>query len=398
MLPSRSFCVLAEVLLVSALSTPNSTAPSYRQDLLDLHRELVEISSNSGLEEAVGKYLHNYLSDKGWAVKDIPVDPRSNTPENATRFNILAGAKGSDTLGAKVLLNTHFDTVPPHIAYSIEEGEITGDTQISGRGSVDAKASLAAMVIALTELVEAGEVSPKDVGLAFVVGEEVGGEGIKALGQYWTENTPSFNAIIFGEPTEGKLACGHKGGMTCTLNAYGVAGHSGYPELGRSATAILIKALDKILEADLGSSVLFGNTTVNVGQLEGIAVNNVIADHALAGFGVRVAVGPQSEGATVVKEKIEGILDEVDLENLLLSCNQGYGPVETNCDVEGFETDVMKYGTDIPKLELDRKFEKYLYGPGTIFVAHSVNENVTVGALEEAVESYKKLVLNALDR
>lgn len=64
----------------------------------------------------------------------------------------------------------------------------------------------------------------------------------------------------------------------------------------------------------------------------------------------------------------------------------------------GFETDVMKYGTDIPKLELDRKFEKYLYGPGTIFVAHSVNENVTVGALEEAVESYKKLVLNALDR
>jgi acetylornithine deacetylase len=122
MLPSRYLCVLAEVLLVSALSASNSTAPSYRQDLLDLHRELVEIPSNSGLEEAAGKYLHNYLSDKGWAVTDIPVDPRSNTPENATRSNILAGAKGSDTLGAKVLLNTHFDTVPPHICYSIEEG------------------------------------------------------------------------------------------------------------------------------------------------------------------------------------------------------------------------------------------------------------------------------------
>lgn len=53
------------------------------------------------------------------------------------------------------------------------------------------------------------------------------------------------------------------------------------------------------------------------------------------------------------------------------------------------------YGTDMPHLQGD--FTRYLYGPGTIFVAHGPNENVTVGDLEASVEGYQKLVLHALD-
>lgn len=55
---------------------------------------------------------------------------------------------------------------------------------------------------------------------------------------------------------------------------------------------------------------------------------------------------------------------------------------------------VAAYSTDIPHLEGD--FLRYLYGPGTIFVAHGDDEALTVGDLEEAVEGFKKLILHGL--
>ena len=39
---------------------------------------------------------------------------------------------------------------------------------------------------------------------------------------------------------------------------------------------------------------------------------------------------------------------------------------------------------------------RYLYGPGTILVAHSDYEALTVGDLEDAIEGFKKLVTHAL--
>lgn len=55
---------------------------------------------------------------------------------------------------------------------------------------------------------------------------------------------------------------------------------------------------------------------------------------------------------------------------------------------------MANYGTDIPYLRGDHK--RYLYGPGSILVAHGDNEALTVGDLEAAVEGYKKLILHGL--
>lgn len=55
---------------------------------------------------------------------------------------------------------------------------------------------------------------------------------------------------------------------------------------------------------------------------------------------------------------------------------------------------VASYGTDIP--HLSGNFTRYLYGPGTILVAHGAHENLTVGDLETAVKGYEQLVLHAL--
>jgi acetylornithine deacetylase len=39
---------------------------------------------------------------------------------------------------------------------------------------------------------------------------------------------------------------------------------------------------------------------------------------------------------------------------------------------------------------------RYLYGPGTILVAHGPDEAIKVRELEAAVEGYKKLILHVL--
>lgn len=54
------------------------------------------------------------------------------------------------------------------------------------------------------------------------------------------------------------------------------------------------------------------------------------------------------------------------------------------------------YGTDIPSLAGSHK--RYLYGPGSILVAHSDHEHLLVSDLVRAVDGYKVLVKELLSR
>ncbi|MFP5286456.1 MAG: peptidase dimerization protein, partial [Thermoanaerobaculia bacterium] len=56
----------------------------------------------------------------------------------------------------------------------------------------------------------------------------------------------------------------------------------------------------------------------------------------------------------------------------------------------GFETTVVKYTTDIPRL--GAWGEPYLLGPGSIHLAHTPEERVPKRELEEAVGLYAEMV------
>ena len=284
---------------------------SKEDTLLDLHRNLVEIPSITGSEHNVSHYLRDYLQARGFKVELQPVlDGREN---------ILAYV--DDVRETRVLVTSHIDTVPPFIPY-----ERRGD-QIWGRGSADAKGSVAAQIVAVQQLYEARKIAGGDVALLFVVGEEKDGHGMKAandLGLTW-------ESVIFGEPTELKLATGHKGGLAFTLFAHGKAGHSGYPELGRSAIDILVNGLTALRQLDLPGSKRFGDTTLNVGQIEGGVAPNVIAQNASATILVRVA----SENLSEIKARIQKAVLATSpwLEVDFLS--YGIGPVQIDSDIDG---------------------------------------------------------------
>ncbi|KAJ9133258.1 Acetylornithine deacetylase [Pleurostoma richardsiae] len=371
-------------------------APSYREHLLALHKSLIEISSTSGTEYDVGKHLLDYFESRSWKTQTQAIPPRENTAPGKQRFNVLAWPGASPQPQAKVLVTSHIDVVPPHIPYSISDEEPTSDTVIKGRGSVDAKGAVAAQIIAVEELLANESLDPEDVMLLFVVGEEVNGDGMRRFSASIDDFDPplEFEAAIFGEPTENKLACGHKGHIICTVKAKGRAGHSGYPWLGKSATEVLMRGLVRVLDADLGSTARFGNTTANVGLLQGGVAANVIPEEASARVAVRVALGPQATGHEPVRRAMGDILASVDSEALSLDCENGYGAVDCNCDVDGFTNITVNYGTDVPNLK--GSHTRYLYGPGDILVAHSDHEQLTVADLETAVEGYKALIQHAL--
>ena len=61
----------------------------------------------------------------------------------------------------------------------------------------------------------------------------------------------------------------------------------------------------------------------------------------------------------------------------------------------GFATSVAAYATDIPVLT--GWGTPYLYGPGSIHVAHTPDEHVRVQELHDAVEAYERIVRGALE-
>ncbi|KAI1428089.1 hypothetical protein F5Y12DRAFT_73512 [Xylaria sp. FL1777] len=384
-------------------SSPESNAPSYRGELVSLHKSLVEISSVTFSENAVGNFLVDYLTERDFVV-ELEFLPPSNASASASdsdgdskpRFNVLAWPGPKHHPSPKVLVTSHIDTVPPHIPYSRSAGELTGETVIAGRGSVDAKASVAAQIIAVSELLDANSIDPEDVMLLYVVGEERTGDGMRYFSDTLTslDPPPNLKAAIFGEPTERKLACGHKGFFSCTITAHGKAGHSGYPWLGKSATELLIRGVVKVLDTDLGSSDQFGNTTVNVGIIEGGVALNVIPERAVARIAGRVAIGPESDGGGIVVERVKKVLKSVDEEAFEMECANGYGVVKCACDVPDFETVTVNYGTDVSNLKGNHA--RYLYGPGSILVAHGADEAIKLKDLEAGVEDFKKIILHTL--
>lgn len=142
-----------------------------------------------------------------------------------------------------------------------------------------------------------------------------------------------WQTVIFGEPTELKLASGHKGILIFTLKAHGKAGHSGYPWLGQNANHMLVPALLALQKMKLPSSDEYGNSTLNIGQMSGGVAANVIAEEAHAKIGVRIAAGCPETVKKLVSDAVKAVDEDLELE----FSDGGYGtyfqsPYEPFCN------------------------------------------------------------------
>src|SRR5690242_16285931 len=328
-------------------------------NVLELTRALIEIESITPNEREIGNFLFGQLDDLARRfdghVERIPVE------ENRDNVFLRFGEP-------RVVLSTHMDTVPPFIPWRED------DTHVWGRGACDTKGIIAAMITAAVELLESGA---RNFGLLFVVGEERNSAG--ALVAAKTPRGAKF--LINGEPTENKLALGSKGALRYEIRARGKMAHSAYPELGESAIEKLLDALERIRKVPLPVHPVLGPSTLNIGTIQGGRAPNVIPDEAVAEVFIRV-VGDVTELRRAVDAAAQPDADAKE---------ELFTPAVHLSALEGFETTVVAYTTDIPWFG-GASGQPFLIGPGSIHVAHTKEERIPKSQLTAAVSLYRKLV------
>jgi len=320
-------------------------------------RQLIDIDSTTGREQAAGEWLASQLEGLGYTVDRQPVA--------GGRFNIFARLDRP-----AVVLSTHFDCVPPFFPSDVRDGALYG------RGSCDAKGILAAQVAAAERLRASGE---RRVGLLFVVGEERGSDGAAVA------NTLAAGSafLINGEPTDNQLALATRGVLRLRLTASGRAAHSAAPHEGESAIDKLMDALIRMRTMAWPSDPDLGDTFHTIGFIEGGIAPNVISPSATAEVMFRI-VG----SADAVLRVARGLEPAVRIEEVLRV------PMVRFHTVEGVPTAVFPFTTDVPFL--DRWGTPLLFGPGSFLVAHTDREHLALDAFETAIGRYTQLLTACL--
>lgn len=170
--------------------------------------ELVAIPSISGDEHAAAVYLSSWLAAHG---ADAHVD------DSGSAVGIFSGASTASGWRDIVLLG-HIDTVPGSIPVRIEHGELWG------RGSVDAKGSLATFAAAT-----AGIAIPPGIRIIVIGATEE--EAASSRGARHAAQCFSPRACIIGEPSgSGAVTIGYKGRLVVHASITTEGAHSAGPE------------------------------------------------------------------------------------------------------------------------------------------------------------------------
>jgi len=323
-------------------------------DLFELTKSLVNLASVTGHEKACAEFLKGHLDQLGFQAEMIPV--------SRDRANVFATWGKPD-----IVLSTHMDTVPPFFP-AHEDAD-----HIYGRGSCDAKGILAAQVTAAERLKEEGV---RDFGLLFLVGEETVSDGAREANLH----PRGSRYIINGEPTENKLVVGCKGNLRIDVRAHGRMAHSAYPQLGISAIDKLLDVLEDLRKIPLPANPVLGPSTMNIGVITGGRAANVVPDQAVAQILFRTV-----EDSEPLRKEITGIVAgrcEVDFVRDT--------PLLVMEKIDGYETDVVAFTTDLPSLT--NWGRPLLLGPGSISLAHTERECVPKADLVTAADLYYRLV------
>jgi succinyl-diaminopimelate desuccinylase len=193
--------------------------------------------------------------------------------------------------------NGHTDVVPPgpisawrHDPFSA----VVEDGLLFGRGAADMKSGVAAFVAAALDFVAA--TPPAGSVVLAITGDEEG-EGIygtAAILDWMQETGERLDHCIVGEPTCPEtmgemIKIGRRGSLTVHLTAYGVQGHTAYPERARNPIPGLVRLLDRLASRALDEGTRhFGPSTLAITSVDvGNTASNVIPSEAHATLNIR---------------------------------------------------------------------------------------------------------------
>lgn len=224
-----------------------------REYAVNLLIKAVEIYSPSGQEEELASFLSGEMENLGFEVERDAVG------------NVVGRLGGGRP---RVLLCGHMDTVPGVIPVRVEDGTLFG------RGTVDAKAPLAAMIVAASQLAEEGYEG--EIIVVGAVDEEGRGKGVKHLVQEGID----VDYAVFGEPTDVEtINIGYKGSLNIRVTFETETGHSSAPWLFENSVEKAIEVWELIkdrFEPKETPESRFHTITTCLRRIEGGGAGSVI--------------------------------------------------------------------------------------------------------------------------
>jgi glutamate carboxypeptidase len=275
-------------------------AASARTESIDLLRDLVDVNSHSTNPEGI-----NEVSDLTLMMMPSLLERQCTTDANGVHHYILSN---DVTGGELILLLGHIDTVyPPDHECGFFEYK---DGRIFGPGTADMKGGITVMVQALRIIDELGYLEKIPLKCLLNGDEETGSpfssEMVRHLGKEAT-----WGVVFECGGLGGEVVTRRRGVLRYDLEVKGQARHAGVKE-GPKASALLEMA-HKILELEDLNDPEKG-VSVNVGTVEGGQANNIVPDHARAGFEFRFW---DTEGETATVSRIK----EISARTAIPGCN-----------------------------------------------------------------------------
>lgn len=348
-------------------------------DEIDLLRRMVAIPSVSGEEELLATYVEQTV--EGWGLEvardDLAVRVEVRSPKP----------------GPTIALVSHLDVVPPGKGWTRDPfTPIVEGQRLYGRGSGDAKASVAAMLTAASDVAKAG--GPETGRLLVLLG--YGEETKHTTMERAVEIAGTIDAAVIGEPTNLEFAVAQRGLMMVDLLAGGDQRHAGYAAAdGDFQNAVLVLARDLLKLDGLFAGrthAMLGRTTATPTMLDAGVSRNVTPPVAKAILDIRSTPDwTHDEVADVLREAL--VSEVVVTSQRLVPCET---PAESR--LLGIARRVRSQSRSFGSPTCSdwvflRQSDALKCGPGTSRRSHTPDEYVDLPEVTAAREFYAELVL-----
>lgn len=362
--------------------------------VVDLTKQLVSIPSWVGTdcdEIKVGEFVYQWLKTNTQLT--IVKQPVTNG-----RFNVIA--KGAEP--ARRLLVGHIDTVENRAGWVTNPWtSVVKDGRLYGLGATDMKGSLAAMLIAVSEVN-----NTDDLMILCYIDEEYDFAGMrKFIEEYRGKIAPK--QIISLDGSAGQIGMGCRGLIEVSFRLRGKSGHAGRPEAGVNAITSGINCVNKLKRqlASKYSDPTLGITSLNLAYCQGglddgeVAYGrqgNNIAD--LAEFVVDIRPAIPELNAAKVKSLLGGYARtaKLQLEDFIVRHDLGSWLTPS-----AKLTDLALPGKFEPSpgyIDLQMLWEAFdqvpccTIGAGNLALAHKPNEYVELAELERTQKLMEKII------
>ncbi len=361
-------------------------------NLQEILAKLIAIPSVSGDENEIANFIVQF------------VQRRTLFKAERIGHNVIVRVEGEDRRRC-IIFNGHIDTVEagePRLWRTDPSILTEKDGLLYGLGASDMKGGVAAMLSLLTKL--AKRAPTYDVVFMFVGDEETTGAGTHETLDFISGELARYETCygIIAEPTDGRVAIGHRGNVFAEVTFNGKGAHASTPpEKNKQAifaAMIFVQSIPDELAAWQSRTAAsnLGNTTIAVTGIE--SGDHASANQVPTSCTVRLDIRTNELLYPEVPKLLnEWTADHKATAKVLSQCSYGYCPPESPIvraalAASGIkETLIMPSSTD-QCFFTERGIPAIIWGPGSHTCIHAPNEYISKMALEKSVANYMRML------